>query len=326
MKNDAGSKKSSQDGRLKVEALQLTGPARLLSAASGEGGLFMVLSGSGMLFWNQGPEGGVGAGPGSVLLLGRRDCDFEPAGGWPAELLGCRFPLEMMTEVQKARLVDGSKGPLVLLGDPVWSNRVHTLLELAAGAWQEPDCPGRLYLSLLMHYVGKEAAAEGGSASQPRNETIEKICAYLTANYNQKLTLSSVAAQFYLSPYYLSRLFRRVTGQSIVDFINVRRIEAARRLLESTDLGINDVAEETGFSTTAHFRASTTWPRRRAFPPRPTSDGSSGNRWGSALCSTARPAAAAKSKPRKNPCAGTRHRGSFSVGRRGAAQQGNISP
>ena len=206
MKNDAGSKKSSQDGRLKVEALQLTGPARLLSAASGEGGLFMVLSGSGMLFWNQGPEGGVGAGPGSVLLLGRRDCDFEPAGGWPAELLGCRFPLEMMTEGQKARLVDGSKGPLVLLGDPVWSNRVHTLLELAAGAWQEPDCPGRLYLSLLMHYVGKEAAAEGGSASQPRNETIEKICAYLTANYNQKLTLSSVAAQFYLSPYYLSRL------------------------------------------------------------------------------------------------------------------------
>ena len=136
----------------------------------------------------------------------------------------------------------------------MWSNRVHTLLELAAGAWQEPDCPGRLYLSLLMHYVGKEAAAEGGSASQPRNETIEKICAYLTANYNQKLTLSSVAAQFYLSPYYLSRLFRRVTGQSIVDFINVRRIEAARRLLESTDLGINDVAEETGFSTTAHFR------------------------------------------------------------------------
>ena len=236
MKNDAGSKKSSQDGRLKVEALQLTGPARLLSAASGEGGLFMVLSGSGMLFWNQGPEGGVGAGPGSVLLLGRRDCDFEPAGGWPAELLGCRFPLEMMTEGQKARLVDGSKGPLVLLGDPAWSSRMQALLELTAGAWQEPDCPGRLYLSLLMHYVGKEAAAEGGSASQPRNETIEKICAYLTANYNQKLTLSSVAAQFYLSPYYLSRLFRRVTGQSIVDFINVRRIEAARRLLEGDGL------------------------------------------------------------------------------------------
>lgn len=56
-----------------------------------------------------------------------------------------------------------------------------------------------------------------------------------------------MAAQFYLSPYYLSRLFRRVTGQSIVDFINARRIEAAQRLLETTELSITAVAEQTGF-------------------------------------------------------------------------------
>ena len=131
---------------------------------------------------------------------------------------------------------------------------MRTLLELVAGDWQEPDCPGRAYLALLLHYVNKEAAAESGNPAQPRNETVERICAYLTANYAQKLDLGSVAARFYLSPYYLSRLFRRVTGQSIVDYINVRRIEAARRLLETTDMNINDVAEATGFSTAAHFR------------------------------------------------------------------------
>ena len=92
VKNDAGSKKSGQDSKLRVETLQLTGPARLLSAGSGEGCLFMVLSGSGMLHWSQGPDSGVGAGPGSVLLLGRRDCDFEPAGGRAAGPLGRRFP------------------------------------------------------------------------------------------------------------------------------------------------------------------------------------------------------------------------------------------
>lgn len=254
MKNDPGGKKNGQDGRLEVETLQITGPVRLLNASSGEGALFMVLSGSGMLCWNDASDNGIGAGPGSVLLLGRQDYDFEPAGGWPAELLGCRFPLEMMSEVQKAQMMDSGKPPLVLLGDPTWSSRIHTLLELLAGAWEEPDCPGRLYLSLMLHYVAKEAAAESGSEPQPRNETIEKICAYLSANYSQKLNLGGVAAQFYLSPYYLSRLFRRVTGQSIVDFINVRRIEEARRLLETTDLRINVVAEQTGFSTTAHFR------------------------------------------------------------------------
>ena len=91
-------------------------------------------------------------------------------------------------------------------------------------------------------------------AARPRNETVEQICAYLAANYQQKFSLSEVAAKFYISPYYLSRLFRRVTGQSIVDYINGRRIEAAQRLLESTDLNISAVAEQTGFASAAHFR------------------------------------------------------------------------
>ncbi len=88
----------------------------------------------------------------------------------------------------------------------------------------------------------------------PRNETVEQICAYLAANYQQKLSLTEVAARFYISPYYLSRLFRRVTGQSIVDYINARRIEAAQKLLETTELSIGSVAEQTGFASAAHFR------------------------------------------------------------------------
>ena len=86
------------------------------------------------------------------------------------------------------------------------------------------------------------------------NETVEQICAYLAANYQQKLSLTEVAARFYISPYYLSRLFRRVTGQSIVDYINARRIEAAQKLLETTELSIGSVAEQTGFASAAHFR------------------------------------------------------------------------
>ena len=83
---------------------------------------------------------------------------------------------------------------------------------------------------------------------------MEQICAYLAANYQQKLSLTEVAARFYISPYYLSRLFRRVTGQSIVDYINARRIEAAQKLLETTELSIGSVAEQTGFASAAHFR------------------------------------------------------------------------
>ena len=66
--------------------------------------------------------------------------------------------------------------------------------------------------------------------------------------------ISEPTRPLYISPYYLSRLFRRVTGQSIVDYINARRIEAAQKLLETTELSIGSVAEQTGFASAAHFR------------------------------------------------------------------------
>ena len=100
----------------------------------------------------------------------------------------------------------------------------------------------------------QEHRAQSAADARPRNETVEQICAYLAANYQQKFSLTDVAARFYLSPYYLSRLFKRVTGQSIVDYINNRRIEAAQKLLETTELSISAVAEQTGFASAAHFR------------------------------------------------------------------------
>ena len=123
-----------------------------------------------------------------------------------------------------------------------------------AAPWTEQDYPGPLYLLLILHYVEQECIAESSAVARPHNETVEQICAYLAANYRQKFSLTEVAAQFYLSPYYLSRLFRRVTGQSIVDYINNRRIEAAQKLLETTELSISAVAEQTGFASAAHFR------------------------------------------------------------------------
>ena len=148
-----------------------------------------------------------------------------------------------------------------LYGPVQWSGRLRTLLGMMQSAESEPESPGMIYLTLILHYVEQECRSEKQDI-RPRNETVEQICAYLAANYQQKFSLTDVAARFYLSPYYLSRLFRRVTGQSIVDYINGRRIEAAQRLLESTDLNISAVAEQTGFCL------------RRPFPPRvPRDDG-----------------------------------------------------
>ena len=197
--------------------------------------------------------------PGCVLLLGPEAWVVSQAGHALPEMLGCGFPLTALHEMKNATGEDflrlfapGSQ--MALYGSVQWASRLRTLLEMMRSAMGEPEYPGGLYLALTLHYVEQEHRAQSAADARPRNETVEQICAYLAANYQQKFSLSEVAAKFYISPYYLSRLFRRVTGQSIVDYINGRRIEAAQKLLETTELSIGTVAEQTGFASAAHFR------------------------------------------------------------------------
>ena len=197
--------------------------------------------------------------PGSAVLLGPGGCSFLQTGSAVPQIVGCHFPLGMLHELKITAGRDFSRlfapgGRTVLYAPVQWTSRIRTLLEMMSSAMDEQDYPGPLYLLLILHYVEQECFAESSAVARPRNETVEQICAYLAANYRQKFSLPEVAAQFYLSPYYLSRLFRRVTGQSIVDYINNRRIEAAQKLLETTELSISAVAEQTGFASAAHFR------------------------------------------------------------------------
>ncbi len=79
------------------------------------------------------------------------------------------------------------------------------------------------------------------------------IASYINKNHNTKLSLHSIANEFYISPSYLSRTFKNVTGFNISKYIQLVRIREAQKLLRETDYRIIDVAELVGFSQIAHF-------------------------------------------------------------------------
>lgn len=113
-----------------------------------------------------------------------------------------------------------------------------------------------LLCELLLHLTRytKEAAEKETSQGRISHATIEKIQSYISTNYNSSLSLSAIAQQFYISPFYLSHLFKKTTNLSIVEYINSVRMMAGKNLLETTDLSVAQVADETGFSNPAHFR------------------------------------------------------------------------
>lgn len=83
--------------------------------------------------------------------------------------------------------------------------------------------------------------------------SMQNIIAYIHANYASPLSLPALAEHFYISEYYMCREFRKVTGQTIVQYIQRTRIMNAQRLFMETDLNVTQVCEQTGFASLTHF-------------------------------------------------------------------------
>ena len=106
---------------------------------------------------------------------------------------------------------------------------------------------------------GKEKAEpsegkEGEETDSPASCFIVKnALAYIEENYREKLKLSDVADQIYVSQWHLSKLLNKHTGQNFSEILNTIRIEKAKELLKDPSLRIGDISEEVGFLDVAHF-------------------------------------------------------------------------
>ncbi|MDL2324923.1 AraC family transcriptional regulator [Ruminococcaceae bacterium OttesenSCG-928-A16] len=132
---------------------------------------------------------------------------------------------------------------------------------LLARIWEHYEDPSAEALAmrkaqlveLLLTLSQYTKSAKQGQQGKISNKTIDKIQSYISTHYKENLTLTSIAAQFYVSPFYLSRLFKKTTNLSIIEYINSVRLMAGKNLLETTHLKVAEIAEEIGFTTTTHF-------------------------------------------------------------------------
>ena len=79
------------------------------------------------------------------------------------------------------------------------------------------------------------------------------IKTYIETHFKEELTRESLASEVFMNPDYLSKLFKKNTGSSLMDYVTKVRIERAKELLERTVLTISEIAIETGYSNTAYF-------------------------------------------------------------------------
>ena len=83
---------------------------------------------------------------------------------------------------------------------------------------------------------------------------VTTVKGYIYHHYKEKdLGAETLSAMVFLSPGYLSAVFKEETGMTLNRFIREVRMNKAKELLETTNMKISQIAKEVGFSNNSYF-------------------------------------------------------------------------
>ena len=88
--------------------------------------------------------------------------------------------------------------------------------------------------------------------STPKTRPAQAV-SYIHQHYGEEISVQDLASMLYVSPYYLCHEFKKATGKTIIQYLNITRILHAQRLLLETEKNITQISKEVGFSNITHF-------------------------------------------------------------------------
>ena len=90
-------------------------------------------------------------------------------------------------------------------------------------------------------------------ATKNYSTLVKNVIIYIDAHLSSDISLKEIAALNGVSPTYLSTTFKKETGKAFVDYVNGKRIDSAKHLLNTTRLQIQTVAQHCGFLDMQYF-------------------------------------------------------------------------
>ncbi|MFC5471380.1 AraC family transcriptional regulator [Cohnella suwonensis] len=111
----------------------------------------------------------------------------------------------------------------------------------------------RLLTLLVRHYVATVREQDEYRARLKELERLAPVFLYIDEHAKEKLTVQQLADVAGLSRFHFSRLFKQVTDKSLVEYVNLVRINQSESLLRDRRLTISEIALATGFSDIYYF-------------------------------------------------------------------------
>lgn len=89
--------------------------------------------------------------------------------------------------------------------------------------------------------------------NQKNSKVIFRIKEIIEKRYMEDLSISKLSEEIFLTPNYISQIFKQGTGETVAEYITKVRMEQAKELLKSTDFKVLEIAEIVGFENPHYF-------------------------------------------------------------------------
>jgi AraC-like DNA-binding protein len=145
-------------------------------------------------------------------------------------------------------------------------------------AEQERNEPGfdlllkSLLMKLIVIFLKETYYKENGDSefcinfeSHDKSSIVNTVISYITENYMNEISLESISRNMYLSPVYISKVFKEETGDSPINYLIKTRLSKAKEILELGGISIKTAAKTVGYHDAYHF--SKLFKKHYGYPP-----------------------------------------------------------
>lgn len=115
------------------------------------------------------------------------------------------------------------------------------------------QCTGSNFESIGIRIILSFANCTAYLIEKYKNEHIKKAVSYIHNHLGDSLTLDMVCKEVCVNRCYLCDLFKQEVKMTFSDYVLKQRVSLAKKLLKSTNLGINVIAFKCGFKSTSYF-------------------------------------------------------------------------
>lgn len=105
---------------------------------------------------------------------------------------------------------------------------------------------------LIDHFRSSITLAGTIGGQSKRNEVME-ACQYVSLHLDRKISLEEVSDHLFLNSSYFSRLFKKETGETFIEYVTRMKMERAKELLDQTNHPIGKICEMLGYDNQSYF-------------------------------------------------------------------------